>query len=86
MSPQAFLTCFQKALQAVKLLDCCYEKELDNDKGKVLFLYSFPKEHMKDYIHHGNHDFDSETLQDLKNFFQGHYNATPPKQHDCCKL
>ncbi len=32
MSLQAFLTCFQKELQAVKLLDYCYEKELDNAK------------------------------------------------------
>ncbi len=38
MSPQAFLICFQKALRAVKLLDHCYEKELDNDKAKVLIL------------------------------------------------
>ncbi len=31
MTPQSFYTCFQNALHAVKLLDCCYEKELDND-------------------------------------------------------
>ncbi len=84
MTPKAFLTCFQKALQAVKLLDCCYEKELDDEEAKVLFIYSFPMELINNYIHYGNRDFDSETLEDLKNFFQGHYYATPSKQPDCC--
>ncbi len=49
------------------LLDCCDEKELDNEEAKVLFFYSFLKEHINDYMHHGNYDFDSETLEDLKN-------------------
>ncbi len=45
MTPQAFLTCFQKALWAVRRLDCCYEKKLDNKEAKVLFFYFFPKKH-----------------------------------------
>ncbi len=30
-----------------------------------------------------NCDFDYETLEDLKNVFQGQYNANPPKQNSC---
>ncbi len=84
ISPQAFLACFQKALWAVWLLDHYFEKELVNVKDKVSFFYSFPKEHINNYIHHGNCDYDSKILEDLKIFFQGHYNANPPKQPDQC--
>ncbi len=56
-------------MHAVKLLDCCYEKELDDNKAKIIFFYSFPKEHIKDYVYHGNHVIKQDTLEDLKNFF-----------------
>ncbi len=46
-TPQSFYTRFQKALHAVQLLDCHYEKELDDDKTKIIFFYSFPKEHIQ---------------------------------------
>ncbi len=39
MSPQTFYTSFHKALHAVKLLDCYYEKDLDDDRAKILFLF-----------------------------------------------
>ncbi len=39
MTPQSFYTCFQKTLRAVKLLDCCYEKELDDTKAKTIFFF-----------------------------------------------
>ncbi len=54
MSPQTFYTCFQKAIHTVKLLDHCYEKELDANKAKIVFFYSFPKEHIQDYVYNGN--------------------------------
>ncbi len=63
-------------------MDCCDETELDNDKAKILFFYSFPKEHIQDYVYHGNFDFDLETFEDHKNFFQGNYDANPPKKTD----
>ncbi len=83
ITPQPFYTRFQKAFHAVKLLDCCYERELDDDEAKILFFYSFPKEHIQDYVHHGKRDFDIDTLEFLKNFFQGHYDANPPKKNNC---
>ncbi len=48
-----------------------------------LLLRFLPKERINDYIHQGNRDFDYETSEDIKNFFQSPYNATPPKQPDC---
>ncbi len=72
MSLQSFFTCIKKALHAVKLLDCCYEKELDNEEAKILFFYSFPKDHIQDYVYLSQRSFDNDTLKDLKNFFQGH--------------
>ncbi len=42
MSPQSFYTRFQKALRAVKLLDRCYEKELDNNVAKLIFFLRLP--------------------------------------------
>ncbi len=80
MSLQPFYTHFQNALHAVKLLDHCHEKDLDNNKSKIIFFYSFPKEHIQDHVYYSNCDFDSETLEDLQNFFQGHYYANPPKK------
>ncbi len=68
MTLHSFYTCFQKVLHAVKLLDHCYEKDLDYDETKILFFYSFPKEHIHDYVHHGKCDFNTDTLKDLKNF------------------
>ncbi len=38
MSPQSFYTRFQKALHAVKLLDRCYEKELDDAEAKSTYF------------------------------------------------
>ncbi len=70
MSPQTFLICFQKALCTVKILDHCYEKELYNNEAKVVIIFSCPSIHIQNYIQHGHHDFDSETSQDLKNFFK----------------
>ncbi len=35
-------------------------------------FYSFPKEHIQDYVYHGQSDLDLDILEDLKNFFQGH--------------
>ncbi len=63
MSPQSFYTHFQKALHAVKLLDNYYEKELDNDEANIIFFYSFPKEHIQDYVHHSQQNFDDKTLK-----------------------
>ncbi len=50
MTPQSFYTLFQKALCPVKLLDHCYERELDDTEAKIIFFYSFPKEHILDYL------------------------------------
>ncbi len=68
MSPQTFYTGFQKAMHAAKQLDCCYFLDLDKDETKILIIYSFPKEHIQDCVYHGNCDFNSETLKDLKIF------------------
>lgn len=38
MASQSFLTRFQKVLDAAKLVDCCYEKELDDKEAKILFF------------------------------------------------
>ncbi len=41
MTPQPFYTRFQKVLHAIKFFDGCYEKELYNDKAKIIFfIYS----------------------------------------------
>ncbi len=82
ISPQSFYTRFQKALRAVKVLDRHYEKELDDDEAKIIFLYAFPNDQVQDYVHHGQRNFDNETIEDIKNFFQGHFDANPPKKHD----
>ncbi len=63
MTPQSF---FKKVLHAVEHLDCYYEKELDYDEAKIDFFYSFPKEHIQDYVHHSQQYFDDKTLKDLK--------------------
>ncbi len=70
MSPQSFYTRFQKVLRAVKLLDHCYEKELDDNKAKLVFSYAFHMNHIQDYVHHGQHNFDNEMIEDLKIFFK----------------
>ena len=82
VSPQSFYTRFQKALRAVKVLDRHYEKELDDDEAKIIFLYAFPNDQIQDYVHHGQRNFDNETIEDIKNFFQGHFDANPPKKTD----
>ncbi len=73
-SPQTFLTCFQKALHAVKLLDYCYKKEHENNKAKI------PQDPICEYRLHDQHDFDTNTMEDLKNFFKGHYDTNTPKK------
>ncbi len=40
-SPQPFLTHFQKAMHALKLLNNCYKKELYDGKAKILFFIHF---------------------------------------------
>ncbi len=45
----------------------------------ISFFYSFSKEHIQDYVYHGNCVFKQDSLEDLKNIFQGHYDASPPK-------
>ncbi len=82
MSHQSFLTCFEKELHAMKLLDCCYEKERHNEDAKILFFYSFPKDHIQDCVYHSQCNLDDDTLEDLKNCFQGHYDANLPKKND----
>ncbi len=62
MTPHSFYTRFSKVLYAVKLLDYCYEEELD------VFFYSFPKEHIQDYVYHDKRDFYTDTPKDVKNF------------------
>ncbi len=81
MSPHAFLTCFQKTLHAVKLLDCCWEKELDDMKAKICFFHSFPQDHIRDCLFHGHCDFNTDIMKDLKNFFQGHFDAIYPRKN-----
>ncbi len=83
MTPQSFYTHFQKALHAVKLLDRCYEKELDDTEAKIIFFSSFPKEHIQDYVCHSQCNFDDKTLKDFKHFFKGYYDTNPPKKTDC---
>ncbi len=43
MTPQSFYTRFQKAFRAVKILDHCYEKELDDTEAKIIFFILFLK-------------------------------------------
>ncbi len=66
-------------MHAVECLHCFYEKELGNNNAKILFFY-FPKEHIQDYVYHGNRDIDLKILEDLMKFFQDHYDANPPKK------
>ncbi len=46
----------------------------------ILFLESY-----KELFHHANHDFDTETLETFKNFFQGHYDSEPPNKTNVCE-
>ncbi len=48
-------------------------KKLDGNVAKIIF-YSFPKEHIQDYV-----CLEQDFLDNLKNFFQGPYDANPPK-------
>ncbi len=63
MTLQSFCTHFQKALSAINFLDYYYEKELDNDKSKIIFFYLFSKEHIQDYVHYSQQNFDDKTLK-----------------------
>ncbi len=40
MSPQHCLTCFHKAMHAVKIINC-YKKNLDDEEAKILFFTLF---------------------------------------------
>ncbi len=35
------------------------------------YFYSFLKEHFNEHVYHSNYDFDSMSLEDLKDFFHG---------------
>ncbi len=80
MSPQSFYTHFQKALRAVKLLDCYYEKELNDNEAKIIFFYAFPKGHIQDHVRHKQRNFDDQKIEDLKNFFKVTLIPTPPRK------
>ncbi len=43
MTPQSFYAGFQKALHVIKLLDQIYEKQLDDDKAKIIFFLFISK-------------------------------------------
>ena len=75
MSPQKFLTRFEKAMKAVKLLDRKYEKEMDDVEAKILFFYAFPSKHVQEYLRQDHRNFDNETLESLKEFFQNLFDA-----------
>ncbi len=55
--PNIFSHASRKAMQAVNLLDCCHEKELDDEKAKILFFCSFPLNHIRYYIGHSQENF-----------------------------
>ena len=80
MTPQSFYTHFQKVFRAVKLLDHYYEEDLDDDEAKIIFFYSFPKENIQDYVCHSQRNFDNKTIEDLKHFFQGHFDTNPSQE------
>ncbi len=61
MSPQHFLTHFHEALQEVKILDCCYKKELDDEWPTSCSFESFPQPHITNYVYQTNHNFDNIT-------------------------
>ncbi len=50
-------------MPVVKLLNCYYEKELYDDKAKIIFVYSFPKEHILDHVCHSLQNVDDKTLE-----------------------
>ena len=75
MSPQKFLTRFEKAMRAAKLLDRKYEKEMDDVEAKILFFYSFPAKHVQEYLRQDHRNFDNKTLESLKEFFQNLFDA-----------
>ncbi len=70
MSPQKFLACSKKALEAVKVLGRCYETELNDVKAKILFNYSSPQSHVKEYLCQFHRNFDNKTLESLNDYFQ----------------
>ncbi len=47
MSLQTFCSCFQEAMCAVKILDHCHEKNLDDNKNKILFFIYSPRNTFK---------------------------------------
>lgn len=69
MSPQKFFKCFENALEAMKLLNRHYEKEINIHKAKIIQFYSFPSNHVKEYLPQNHCDFNNETLH------QSNYNA-----------
>ncbi len=47
MFPQTFYTHFLKALHAIELFNDCYNKDLDDNKAKILFFILFPRNAFK---------------------------------------
>ncbi len=80
MNPQSFYTRFQKALHAVKLMDHCYEKELNNTEAKIIFFILFLKNTSKIMYVTVNTILMTRLSKDLKNFFQVTMTQTHPKR------
>ncbi len=43
------------------------------------FFYSIPQDHIREYLFHGHHDFDTDALEDLNNFPEAILMPTHPK-------
>ncbi len=54
------------------------KRNLTMTKPRLLFFIYFQKSTSRI----SQRNFDDKTLKDLKNYFQGHYNANPPKRID----
>ncbi len=51
MTPQYFQNSFQKVLQAMKLLNHNYEKDLNDNMANILYFYSFSLRYIKHNLH-----------------------------------
>ncbi len=79
ISPQIFLTCFQKVLYAVKLLDHCYKNELDNNEAKILFFSSRSHQGLSFLW---SMWFWYWCFGRSQEFCWGHFDTNPPKKYD----
>ncbi len=52
------------------------------DKVNILFFYSNPQNHIRDYIYHSNHNFDDKTIETLK-IFSGSFWLQSPQDAQC---